>query len=288
MESCRFPIEVCEKIIDEVVQDHLWSTDRDTLRNCALTCRAWRPRAQCRLWGSPRSLDASSIDMFIADLRHGPDHLLSLIHTLDIYFTYSDDICRLNELLLTSRIPNLHTLELRYASDVAQSPSLNLKLIHPRVLRMRPPLLSHVTRLKLSACHFGSLQMMFRMIWACPRLSSLELNSVWDFLVKTPVTEDAARSLVSTRKHLGACDCLMYLYIDFFNLPVMIPDGLYPLFNVNDGCMFGTSITYLHMNIGLHDLRPVVQRTENACGTSHCAFQVQESRNSLVGMRTGP
>lgn len=69
------PTELCEYIIDYVADEdvgtvrfQLWEDDvRNTLRACALTCRAWTPRAQLHLFrflgvvcapGSRRSLDA--------------------------------------------------------------------------------------------------------------------------------------------------------------------------------------------------------------------------------------
>lgn len=180
----------------------------------------WRVRAQRRLWELQRLINTTSIDRFITEIRHVPPHLAALVQTLTIRFEYGDSICRLNELLMASSIPNLHALELYHATNKVQreSMSLNLRLIHPRVLRTRPPLLAHVTRLKLSACYFGSLRAMFDVIWACPNLSSLKLETVWDFLVKTPVAEDAPRILLSSREHLGACGKLTDLSIDLFHL----------------------------------------------------------------------
>ncbi|KAH9851506.1 hypothetical protein C2E23DRAFT_227194 [Lenzites betulinus] len=183
MESCPLPIEVCEFVIDAIVSLYArqpWlRTPRigDALRNCALTCRAWRPRAQRRLWEVVR-LDAFSVNKFVAKIRHVPARLASLVHTLEIYLEEGDPICRLNELLLASTIPGLHTLELHYRPYGFSRPAgLNLKLIHPKVLRTRPPLLAHVTSLKLSRCCFASLRAMFDVIWACPSLSSLKLEA---------------------------------------------------------------------------------------------------------------
>ncbi|KAH9851500.1 hypothetical protein C2E23DRAFT_829363 [Lenzites betulinus] len=257
MEPCPFPIEICELIIDAIAGKHPRKSERDSLRNCALTCRAWRTRAQHRLWEIPRRLDATSVNKFIAEIRQIPIHLASLVHTLLIHFRYDDKICRLNELLLTSSMPNLRTFELQYTANTGRdvSTSLNLKVIHPRVLRIPPPLLAHVTRLKLSACRFDSLRAMFDVVWACPNLSSLRLENVWRFLVRTPLTEDAVRILLSTRKHLGACGKLRDLDINLFHLGFMIPDSLYTLFNSKDGCLFGTQVTYLHIRVGLNDLQ---------------------------------
>ncbi|KAI0820594.1 hypothetical protein BC628DRAFT_1396284 [Trametes gibbosa] len=244
MESWRVPIEVCESIIDAI-------EEMNTLRNCALTCRAWRTRAQLRIWQAPY-IRETTINKFIEAVRNSPNHLTAHVHALELNIQNSEDGAdsecptRLNELLLTSKITSLRALSLRFGS----SPSL--KLLHPRILRMRPRLLACVTALKLFQSVFPSPRRMLDVIWACPNLFSLEVYSVWSFLDKTPITEATAQNLLSSREHLGACKQLktISLTMAFQDLDISRP---YALFNVN-GSVFGTEITDMKLTIGVEQI----------------------------------
>ncbi|KAI0820571.1 hypothetical protein BC628DRAFT_1422749 [Trametes gibbosa] len=228
MESCPIPIEICELIIDFVGPESYWSYGKwkGCLTHCALTCRAWRTRAQRRLWEEPYCHGSTSIKIFIDAIRHVPDALMDHIHTLHLNFKFepsrandSYPALRLNELLLTNKISNLRELTLRSATGLG-SP---LTLLHPKILRMCPPLLTGVTVLRLSGCSFSSPRSMLDLIWACRNLSTLALNNVWRFTDKTPTS---------------------------WRFPLYCA----PLFNVNQGSVFGDRITSISLEMTVEQM----------------------------------
>lgn len=110
------PTEVCERIIDFVAQEDafvsrwmLWKQDVcDTLLACALTCRAWAPRAQLHLFRflgvhcAPR--DRRSPEAFAALVgRHGA--LRTYVESLSVYL--GDDATASTWRALAVRAPHM-------------------------------------------------------------------------------------------------------------------------------------------------------------------------------------
>ncbi|KAI0820591.1 hypothetical protein BC628DRAFT_839413 [Trametes gibbosa] len=112
MEACPIPTEVCKFIIDTVGEVFHGRQREETLRRCALTCCAWRTRAQRCLWEAPFVRGRTSINIFLDATRHDSGFLASHIHSLHLYLmpkgtADQPPVHRLNGLLLTSKLPNL-------------------------------------------------------------------------------------------------------------------------------------------------------------------------------------
>lgn len=170
MESCRVPIELCETIIDTLPIRTIASRRGDyyaglqvqrTLRACALTCRAWRVRAQLVLWVSPHLESEHYLALFAAALRTGPKPLITNLWLHQSTFVRSAE-------LFMHTFPNLRNLTCSKA-DFDHGPPLS-------ILRMRLPFFASVTVLRLVHCRFRSLRAMLDMVWAFPNLAVLELS----------------------------------------------------------------------------------------------------------------
>ncbi|KAI0816883.1 hypothetical protein BC628DRAFT_1405084 [Trametes gibbosa] len=263
MESCPIPIEICELIIDFVGEGPPQDPERrHNLQQCALTCRAWRTRAQRCLWQVWHIRSSASINLFVDTIRRAPDSLVSYIHTLVLDFydirnigpsgAISYPLPRLNELLLTTKLANLGELTLQGAVG----PGSPLQLLHPNILRIRPPMLANVTVLELWRCTFSSPRSMLDLIWACPNLASLDIDDEWTFLDGTLVTEEAARRLVATCQRSGACCKLEDLDFSFNLSSDSSPSPLcHALFNVTHGSIFGSQITSMVLDVTMKQLR---------------------------------
>lgn len=85
--SPLLPTEICEIIIDVVRPDcDHWFTypeQSPTLLACALTCRAWRPRAQLNLWKAVLFMHSERIipEFFVA-VRSDPLRLAPLVRSM--------------------------------------------------------------------------------------------------------------------------------------------------------------------------------------------------------------
>lgn len=86
MQSSKFPIEVCERVIDYFpfpvcIPSHYdeWddiSIRRETLYACSLVCRDWVHRSQHHLFRSVELCDARQADAFFDVLKHSPQRAL--------------------------------------------------------------------------------------------------------------------------------------------------------------------------------------------------------------------
>ncbi|KAI0820605.1 hypothetical protein BC628DRAFT_840467 [Trametes gibbosa] len=160
MDSCPLPIELCHLIIDFIGEEHWYNPERQTsLVHCALTCRAWQSQANRHLGFDSCLCGAVPINNFIDTIHHAPQSRIHHIHALALELedahggTISNNSApRLNELLLTTKLPNLRHLMFRYSTG-STSP---LKFLHPKIVRMPPPMLTNVIDLFISRCSFPS------------------------------------------------------------------------------------------------------------------------------------
>ncbi|EIW65384.1 uncharacterized protein TRAVEDRAFT_42755 [Trametes versicolor FP-101664 SS1] len=203
MESCRIPIELCESIMDAVSEHEALQFDwlvglewQDTLCACALTCRAWRARAQHLLWISPRLVDTRRVALITAALPTAPRSLTTtlVLSRLDLSST--------SELFMHS-FPNLRQLSCHRVS-FERGPPL-------QILRMRLPFFDSIPILHMRNCSFRSLRATLDVIWAFPNLSSLRLGmSEW-----TKLRHGAGNGHLSTIcEHRRACRKLTHLALD--------------------------------------------------------------------------
>lgn len=204
MESCRIPIEVCEAIMDSLptllpgVQDFYESRRKTygTLYACALTCRAWRIRAQWLLWASPHLLNERRLARFTAVTRTAP---IPLIVTL---WLHRSTFVRSTELFMHT-FPNLRQLVF-HITDFTCGPPLS-------ILRMRLPFFASVTVLRLLFCQFRSWRTMLDVVWAFPNLATLELMGCEFKYARLSTWVGGPVDLPAICKYLRACQKLTEL-----------------------------------------------------------------------------
>ncbi|KAI0816889.1 hypothetical protein BC628DRAFT_1405090 [Trametes gibbosa] len=215
MESCPLPIEVCEAIMDALSYHRISMVlDRReqnrsrirqrTLCACALTCRAWRARAQHLLRAHPYLANQHSVSLLSASVRAIRDQWTPYVSILRLnggggvqrsgHSTTSPSTTKNPDTgismasttdLLLCPFPNLHTF---YASVITMD-------FGPRLLRMRPPLFFAISTLLLDRCTFDSVRAMFDVVWACPNVSFLVI--VNSHLRKEVLSDEAAVLLAS-------------------------------------------------------------------------------------------
>ncbi|KAH9851450.1 hypothetical protein C2E23DRAFT_895866 [Lenzites betulinus] len=286
MESCRFPIDVCELIMDFVKSEPVLFAMRKnvdpiykTLRSCALTCRAWRPRAQYLLWQEIQITGPIAMEVFTDAFRRA--HVATTSKLRYLVLDFNDRLygmecfnlrvyaalrrLRLNELFLTHKARNLRTFVIYFPHSHDHLP------LYSRVLRARLPLLARITTLELCQIRPSFARMVLDFMWTCPDLSSCTLYFTWPTPRvgesweigerEHPVTDAAFQHLAWTSKPSGACRKLTKVVIDFESLqqgstqrnPTMIRPPLSALFR--NRTMFGSHIQYISLTGHAPELR---------------------------------
>ncbi|OSD02586.1 hypothetical protein PYCCODRAFT_322268 [Trametes coccinea BRFM310] len=189
MQTCVFPLELCEAIIGAVpstieslpvpyTQGKNWTSaydvlihERNTLCACSLTCRAWRTRSQTLLWKRPLLLL--------------PDHISSFYRIVREDATY-ERVCLVSEMCMTC---HKYMPCIAFAGDIVVHTFPNLRVLHindmdwspfvtdgiPRpMLRAHLPLFANLIRLECHGCVFPDERYFFEIIWACCNLVHLK------------------------------------------------------------------------------------------------------------------
>lgn len=210
MEACRIPIELCEAIMDTLPD--IWSAAilrqykpgiemQHTLCACALTCRAWRVRAQLLLWGSPYLEDERRLALFTAAIRTAPKPLI----TSRLWLNQSTFVSSAE--LFMHTFPNLRRLTC-WKVDFNCGPP-------PAIFRMRLPFFASITVLQLVQCKFSSWRAVLDVVWAFPNLAVLDLLRI--SLKSKPLPAAGGRVDLSViRGHLRACQKLTKIHWTFF------------------------------------------------------------------------
>jgi hypothetical protein len=174
------------------------SEAQPALYACALTCRAWRVRAQYLLWTFPMLSNNQRFTHFKTAIRRSPNKTI------------------IRGLVLSSEDDNDHdkTLDLSMAAEIIMHsfPHLQSLLCHKvhfergpplRLLRMRLPFFSTITSLVLLGCTFQSMRAMLDVVWACSNLTTL---AVGENVVKLERRSAAGfQNLFTTAETLRAC-----------------------------------------------------------------------------------
>ncbi|EIW65393.1 uncharacterized protein TRAVEDRAFT_42763 [Trametes versicolor FP-101664 SS1] len=178
MESSRLPIELCEAIMNALPDYYefcppLWLADpwdyvdfvlsQCALYACALTCHAWRVRAQYLLSTFPHIRNHANLAHFTMAVEESPITGL----TLGGYYDDPEpfDASKASELFMRScpRLQHLRCLKARFD----RGPPV-------RLLRMLP-FFASITTLQLWECTFQNFRAMMDVVWACPNLAMLEI-----------------------------------------------------------------------------------------------------------------
>lgn len=223
MESCFLPIELCEKAMDAVPHyddypDRGWLLSPQDAQNsqralcaCALTCQAWRVRAQYLLWTFPVLLDSQHFAHFKSAIRKSPN--THIIRGLELWSVYHDDktldFSTAGELFMHS-FPHLRSFICRNIR-FDRGPSL-------RVLRMRLPFFSNITTLALLDCTFQSLRAMLDVVWPCSNLATLVVRGIK--LESERCSPAGFQRLSTAVENLRACRKLTRIWLDMDTVEV--------------------------------------------------------------------
>lgn len=220
MESSRLPIELCEAVMNALPNGYEFGPPlgswgvlgyRETVDGqralcaCALTCRAWRVRAQYILSIFPRIRDDAHLAHFTTTVQESPITGLTLGHH-SIESEYLD-ASKASELFMHSCVHLQHFRCIRVHFD--HGPPL-------RLLRMRLPFFASITTLQLWSCTFQSFRAMMDVVWACPNLATLGIDGT-EFKAKAPPAA-GIRQMSAVVEHLRACQKITSLYLDMYSL----------------------------------------------------------------------
>lgn len=219
MESCVLPIEICEKVMDAIPESFElpdtgsgWPTrptkpwdSQKALCACALTCHAWRVRAQYLLWTFPCLIQSRQFPRFNTAIRKSLNTPiisgLALGPLGEVRHEVSD-LSTAGELFMHS-FPHLRYLLCQNLS-FERGPPL-------RVLRMHLPFFSSITFLELWRCTFQSLRAMFDVVWACSNLATLAIGD--NFIKSERCSAAGFQNLCTTAENLQACRKLTRLWL---------------------------------------------------------------------------
>ncbi|OJT07936.1 hypothetical protein TRAPUB_1147 [Trametes pubescens] len=201
--SPRLPTEFGETIID-CVRPHCdnwfsYPEQSPTLLACALTCRAWRPRAQLNIWKAVLFMHSERIiAQFFVAARSDPLRLAPLVRTMCMHPLGEVSL----GVFMGSTLPNLRVLTL-------EPEEVSWKTFPARASRMRLPLLASVAQLPLFACSFHTVKDVFDVVWTCASLERLTMLKC--SFTREHLTDADATRLSVMRKRPGACERLTEL-----------------------------------------------------------------------------
>ncbi len=206
----RLPIEVCERVIVKVYDGRyaFVLTSLATLSNCALVCRAWRPRAQRVLFKYVLLRDKDALYGF-ADLLDASPELGTYMHTLQLrgylHVPYSPAVLFLTA--LPGKLTNLVELYIYDFDDDEKAasplPEGEKELPYLPIHRYVPSLLtsiSHIRKLEISDVSFPSFGDFARFLNALSNLTTLYCYRIsWAVLGLDPICM-VTRSSSNSRK----------------------------------------------------------------------------------------
>ncbi|KAL1937692.1 hypothetical protein VTO73DRAFT_12967 [Trametes versicolor] len=221
MESCFLPIELCEKVMDAIPEyvefsdiGSGWPTwpqkpwdSQQALCACALTCHAWRVRAQYLLWTFPSIIQSQQFPGFSTAIRKSlnTSTICGLaLGSLDfLNKAPASNLSMAGELFMHS-FPHLQILMCE-CIRFERGPPL-------RVLRMRPPFFDRITSLELFGCTFQSFRAMLDVVWACSNLATLVIGV--NEIESKHCSAAGLQNLCTAAENLRACRKLTRLWLD--------------------------------------------------------------------------
>ncbi|KAI0770950.1 hypothetical protein BD413DRAFT_613478 [Trametes elegans] len=231
MQTCRLPVEVCEAVIDAIRPDFdNWfdfDTESHALWACALTCRAWRPRAQLVLWTSVFLQHHERIPPFVAVVQRSPARLAPCVRTLCVH-PFSSGPVPLR--LFAPALPALRVCAFEGVPCMA---------FPPRAARMRMRAFAALVELRMSRCGFQCVGDLCDLVWACARLERLTvLDCTYAQPPEARFSEADALRIAGMRRRPDACAKLarLKLFGHPFDHPAAPP-----------GSVFGSAVTEFEM-----------------------------------------
>ena len=218
----RLPIELCEAVIDMVVTGEPIADIR-TLRNCALVCKAWRIRAQTRLFQSIISRARASLYDLSDFLLHSQFSrhvrkvtlMSSLLHSANSPFALFPSA-------LQGRLPNLEELHIVHVPQASMTEEKHLPSVPlNQHCFIRLSSFTTITVLRLERTtftNFGdfaqtvkSLQKLDTLI--CANVTWRTLSALPRYMSLAPETRPSARKDGNNLRDLWACiSCLSSLH----------------------------------------------------------------------------
>ncbi|KAI0712812.1 hypothetical protein C8T65DRAFT_574400 [Cerioporus squamosus] len=204
----RLPVEVCESVIDRVLHPRLFhrhaiTRSRTALSQCALVCRAWRRRAQMRLFYSVEFSTTYLLYTFAELLDESP-LLATYVHVVLVHGsshnTPGDSVLAFFPTVMGGRLPNLQEISVYGTGGVSErryhgNPGLAAHA-RKRVLPHLPlhpcfPILltglRRLTKLRLGVLTFPSFGDLGRILHTFIELQSLVCDALdWSVLGIVP------------------------------------------------------------------------------------------------------
>lgn len=182
---------------------------QQALCSCALTCHAWRVRAQYLLWPFPLLFQKQQFARFKQTIQKFPN--ITLIRGILLGRSDNGD-----------EEPDLRTAGELFMHSFPYMENFVCARVHfnrgppLRVLRMRLPFFSSITFLVLFRCTFQSFREMLDVVWACSNLAELVIQ---ENEIKSERHSAAGfQNLCATAENLGACRKLTRLYLDDYTI----------------------------------------------------------------------
>lgn len=233
MESSRLPIEICEAVMNALPDcygfgplhrfEHKWRYRHNIVMGqralcaCALTCRAWRVRAQYLLLTFPLIRNHARLAHFTMAVGESPITGLTLGGYYDAPEPF--DASKASELFMRPRLRLQHFRCIQVRFD--RGPPF-------RLLRMLP-FFASITILQMWRCIFQNFRGMMDVVWACPNLAMLGIIDV-HFNVQ-PSSATGLRQMSAAVENLRACQKLTSLFLVLPARSHVLPFILRPFMN---------------------------------------------------------
>ncbi|KAI0357804.1 hypothetical protein OH77DRAFT_1302111 [Trametes cingulata] len=166
MENSRFPIEVCERIIDRCLDFRYNSDQYVTLKACALTCSAWLPRSRYNMFYKVDLRSRAQCDRYLAAVAEHPERA-GWVRVLEI--GAKDQYWPLSQLIAPHLHANCHELHL-WVSWWNFPPHYIYKVLCPLLRRCK-----NIIKLHLALLDMRSLSEMSCIVLSMPWLQSLTI-----------------------------------------------------------------------------------------------------------------
>ncbi|KAH9939535.1 hypothetical protein B0H21DRAFT_34585 [Amylocystis lapponica] len=191
------PPEITDQIIDNL------RGCQHALCQCALTCRAWRPRSQLCLVHDVVIRSRAALKAFGAHLRDG--RCLPYMHSVYLdqnnnhELKAGDQFVHLVPLVLPQVLESIKQLRISRIHWDKFPPHLSFPFL--------PTQFPHLVSLTLHKCHFSSLKEVFTVLSAFPSISCLRLSSIRCTNISTRPVLSAHHKMRARLREL----CLSYL-----------------------------------------------------------------------------
>ncbi|KAI0641271.1 hypothetical protein C8Q79DRAFT_1014677 [Trametes meyenii] len=241
MKHCKLPIELCEAIMDVLCEPPRFEGWCDsfevfnTLRACRDVCPEWSIHATALLHLNHNLDSRQAVYGFVSALRaRSWDPLY--FRREELWLKWPSR-ARDGNLSQASVLFTLHSLPMLKFLDIDK---IRIEIGSSRLMRLRPPFLKGVRRLRIACCKFDSWRTILDLLWACPNLNDVKIEHC--FFKSGTLTSEGAARLCAARRNLRGCEQLCQLEIKGIRFSEN--------FSLPSGDVFGPVLTNLTLDFG--------------------------------------